>query len=118
MPAHNVHTATRNAHTANGGPGTNVMTADEPADNGGARRTVDLDISGMSCASCAARITKKLNKVDGVKATVNYATAKAHVLAPPQVSQDDLIDVVTRTGYQARPSSTSEPVVDLSLIHI
>ena len=66
----------------------------------------------MSCASCAARITKKLNKVDGVKATVNYATAKAHVLAPPQVSQDDLIDVVTRTGYQARPSSTSEPVVD------
>ena len=111
-PAHNVHTATRNAHTANGGPGTNVMTADEPADNGGARRTVDLDISGMSCASCAARITKKLNKVDGVKATVNYATAKAHVLAPPQVSQDDLIDVVTRTGYQARPSSTSEPVVD------
>ena len=101
--AHNVHT---------GGPGTSVMTADDPADNGGARRAVDLDISGMSCASCAARITKKLNKVDGVKATVNYATAKAHVLAPSQVSQDDLIDVVTRTGYQARPSSTSEPVVD------
>ena len=108
------HTVTpaRNGRTANDRLDTSVMTADDPADNGGARRTVDLDISGMSCASCAARITKKLNKVDGVKATVNYATAKAHVLAPPQVSQDDLIDVVTRTGYQARPSSTSEPVVD------
>ena len=108
------HTVTpaRNGRTANDRLDTSVMTADDPADDGGARRTVDLDISGMSCASCAARITKKLNKVDGVKATVNYATAKAHVLAPPQVSQDDLIDVVTRTGYQARPSSTSEPVVD------
>ena len=108
------HTVTpaRNGRTANDRLDTSVMTADDPADNGGAHRAVDLDISGMSCASCAARITKKLNKVDGVKATVNYATAKAHVLAPPQVSQDDLIDVVTRTGYQARPSSTSEPVVD------
>lgn len=102
----------RNGRTANDRLDTSVMTADDPADDGGAHRAVDLDISGMSCASCAARITKKLNKVDGVKATVNYATAKAHVLAPPQVSQDDLIDVVTRTGYQARPSSTSEPVVD------
>lgn len=108
------HTVTpaRNGRTANDRLDTSVMTADDPADNGGAHRAVDLDISGMSCASCAARITKKLNKVDGVKATVNYATAKAHVLAPSQVSQDDLIDVVTRTGYQARPSSTSEPVVD------
>ena len=108
------HTVTpaRNGRTANDRLDTSVMTADDPADDGGAHRAVDLDISGMSCASCAARITKKLNKVDGVKATVNYATAKAHVLAPPQVSQDDLIDVVTRTGYQARPSSTSEPVVD------
>lgn len=108
------HTVTpaRNGRTANDRLDTSVMTADDPADNGGTHRAVDLDISGMSCASCAARITKKLNKVDGVKATVNYATAKAHVLAPPQVSQDDLIDVVTRTGYQARPSSTSEPVVD------
>ena len=108
------HTVTpaRNDRTANDRLDTSVMTADDPADDGGAHRAVDLDISGMSCASCAARITKKLNKVDGVKATVNYATAKAHVLAPPQVSQDDLIDVVTRTGYQARPSSTSEPVVD------
>ena len=108
------HTVTpaRNGRTANDRLDTSVMTADDPAGNGGAHRAVDLDISGMSCASCAARITKKLNKVDGVKATVNYATAKAHVLAPSQVSQDDLIDVVTRTGYQARPSSTSEPVVD------
>ena len=42
-------------------------------------RVVDLDIGGMTCASCAARIEKKLNRLDGVHATVNYATEKASV---------------------------------------
>ncbi|MDA8437913.1 MAG: heavy metal-associated domain-containing protein, partial [Propionibacterium sp.] len=45
-----------------------------------ARRALDLDIQGMTCASCAARIEKKLNKLDGVHASVNYATEKAHVM--------------------------------------
>lgn len=68
------------------------------------RRTVDLDITGMSCASCAARITKKLNKVAGVDASVNFATGKAHVLAPRAVKVDQLIGVVEDTGYGATPS--------------
>ena len=45
-------------------------------------QTVDLQIGGMTCASCAARIEKKLNRMPGVSATVNYATEKAHVVLP------------------------------------
>jgi Cu+-exporting ATPase len=70
----------------------------------GAIRTedrVELDITGMTCASCAARIEKKLNKVEGVTATVNYATEKAAVIYPPEVSPADLIAVVEATGYGA-----------------
>ncbi|MBI5028276.1 MAG: heavy metal translocating P-type ATPase, partial [Actinobacteria bacterium] len=75
------------------------------------RESVKLDISGMTCASCAARIEKKLNKLDGVQASVNYATEKALVLAPPMVSVDDLIAVVQNTGYGASlPSPDAEPV--------
>ena len=75
------------------------------------RESVELDISGMTCASCAARIEKKLNKLDGVQASVNYATEKALVLAPPMVSVDDLIAVVQNTGYGASlPSPDAEPV--------
>ncbi len=62
---------------------------------------VELEISGMTCASCAARIEKKLNKIDGVTATVNYATEKARVDFPPTVSTQDLIDTVSATGYRA-----------------
>ncbi|MGO3085343.1 cation transporter, partial [Ancrocorticia populi] len=47
-----------------------------------AETNIELDITGMSCASCAARIEKKLNKLDGVSATVNYATEKAAVNVP------------------------------------
>jgi len=63
---------------------------------------VDLSIEGMTCASCALRIEKKLNKVPGVEATVNYATEKAHVLLPPDVTVADAIAVVEATGYHAR----------------
>ena len=64
--------------------------------------SVDLDITGMSCASCAARITKKLNKVDGVQATVNYATSKAHVLTTGPVSVHDLIEARARAHPSGR----------------
>ena len=81
----------------------------------GAIRTedrVELDITGMTCASCAARIEKKLNKVEGVTATVNYATEKAAVVYPPEVSPTDLIAVVEATGYGAAlpqpPASPAE----------
>src|SRR6201996_8504321 len=66
-----------------------------------AEQSVDLAISGMTCASCAARIQKKLNKLDGVTATVNYATEKARVSFPASVRPEDLIKVVEQTGYTA-----------------
>ena len=53
--------------------------------------SVELDIDGMTCASCAARIEKKLNKVDGVTASVNYATEKARVLTDAPIPVADLI---------------------------
>ena len=62
---------------------------------------VELDIAGMTCASCAARIEKKLNKLDGVVASVNYATERARVTHPPTVSADQLVALVEATGYRA-----------------
>ena len=55
----------------------------------------------MTCASCAARIEKKLNRMDGVTATVNYATEKAKVSFGDGVTTDDLIATVEKTGYTA-----------------
>jgi Cu+-exporting ATPase len=66
-----------------------------------AQQAVELSIGGMTCASCAARIEKKLNKLNGVTATVNFATEQARVAFPDTVSTDDLIAVVERTGYTA-----------------
>jgi P-type Cu+ transporter len=64
-------------------------------------RAVELSIGGMTCASCAARIEKKLNKLEGVTAAVNFATETAHVSFPAAVSTSDLISVVAQTGYTA-----------------
>jgi Cu+-exporting ATPase len=61
----------------------------------------DLEIGGMTCASCAARIEKRLNRLEGVSASVNYATEKAHVQLMPGVAVDELISEVVRTGYTA-----------------
>ena len=73
---------------------------------------IDLDITGMSCASCAARIAKKLNKIDGVQATVNYATSRAHVLATRSIEVDDLIGVVEAAGYGANVPTPAVPPED------
>ncbi|WP_329598477.1 heavy metal translocating P-type ATPase [Streptomyces pseudovenezuelae] len=62
---------------------------------------VELVIGGMTCASCAARVEKKLNRMDGVTATVNYATEKAKVAYPAGVDVADLIATVVKTGYTA-----------------
>lgn len=62
---------------------------------------VELAITGMTCASCANRIERKLNKLDGVSATVNYATEKAKVSFPVAVSTDDLLRTVEAAGYAA-----------------
>lgn len=63
--------------------------------------TVNLSITGMTCASCAARIERKLNKLPGVSASVNFATASARVSHADDVTAQELIDVVEATGYGA-----------------
>jgi Cu+-exporting ATPase len=62
---------------------------------------VELTIGGMTCASCAARVEKKLNRMDGVTATVNFATEKAKVSYPVGVQVADLVATVVKTGYTA-----------------
>ncbi|MFJ3543941.1 heavy metal translocating P-type ATPase [Streptomyces rubiginosohelvolus] len=81
-----------------------ATTATTAADSGAGTTAVELAIGGMTCASCAARVEKKLNRMDGVEATVNYATEKAKVTyAGADVSVEDLIATVEATGYTARP---------------
>lgn len=62
---------------------------------------VELALTGMTCASCANRIERKLNKLDGVTATVNYATEKAKVTYDASVTTDDLVAAVAAAGYGA-----------------
>ncbi|MEU6536524.1 heavy metal translocating P-type ATPase [Streptomyces sp. NPDC047000] len=92
-------------------PGTPDGAADGAAPAAGTS-DVELLIGGMTCASCAARVEKKLNRMDGVTATVNYATEKAKVTYPAGVRVADLIATVVRTGYTAEeppPPAPPEP---------
>ncbi|MFF4269004.1 heavy metal translocating P-type ATPase [Streptomyces sp. NPDC001536] len=74
---------------------------------------VELLIGGMTCASCAARVEKKLNRMDGVTATVNYATEKAKVTFAEGVGVADLIATVVKTGYTAEePAPPREEAAD------
>ncbi|MCW2808697.1 MAG: ctpB [Marmoricola sp.] len=68
---------------------------------GAGASSIELELTGMTCASCANRIERKLNKVPGVSATVNYATEKARVSYQDGVGPDDLIRVVEAAGYGA-----------------
>jgi Cu+-exporting ATPase len=77
-----------------------------------AERTVELSIGGMTCASCAARIEKKLNKLGGVVATVNYATDKAKVTYPDSVAAADLIATVEAAGYTATMPAPAPSGID------
>ncbi|WP_158169576.1 heavy metal translocating P-type ATPase [Mycolicibacterium smegmatis] len=70
---------------------------------------VELQIGGMTCASCAARIERKLNKLDGVTASVNYATEKASVEVAGEVSPETLIEVVETAGYTAHLPAPPQP---------
>ena len=63
---------------------------------------VELDIGGMTCASCASRVERKLNRMPGVTASVNYATEKAAVHVPEGTTASDLIATVEATGYTAQ----------------
>lgn len=71
-------------------------------------RVIQLAIGGMTCATCATRVEKKLNRMPGVSATVNFATETAHVEYPEDVSVDDLLATVTATGYSATPPAPEE----------
>ena len=63
---------------------------------------VEISIGGMTCASCANRIEKRLNKLDGVVATVNYATEKAKVSFPESIATSELVAEVEKAGYTAK----------------
>ncbi|GAA5089581.1 heavy metal translocating P-type ATPase [Nocardia iowensis] len=75
-------------------------------------RSIELAIDGMTCASCAARIEKKLNRIDGVTATVNFATEKAKVRYPQSISPDSLVEQVADAGYAARVSASGATQTD------
>ena len=76
----------------------------------GATVPIQLDIGGMTCASCAARVEKKLNRIEGVTASVNYATEQARIEAPASMAADELIAAVEAAGYTAAlPAPRSGP---------
>ncbi|MFJ2947580.1 heavy metal translocating P-type ATPase [Streptomyces sp. NPDC087226] len=94
---------------------TSTTAPQAPAAGQPARSEVELLIGGMTCASCAARVEKKLNRIDGVTATVNYATEKARIAYPPDIGVADLITTVERTGYTAEepaPARDEAPAED------
>lgn len=73
----------------------------------------DLLVGGMTCAACVARVEKKLNRIDGVRATVNLATGLARIAHPPEVGADELISTVERAGYTAQlPPPPAEETSD------
>ncbi len=74
-----------------------------PTPSGGLDQRIELDISGMTCAACANRIEKKLNRLDGVRATVNYATERAVVLGVAPERTDVVVAAVEAAGYGAAP---------------
>ena len=83
------------------------------ADAGNALQRIQLDVTGMTCGACAARVERKLNKVDGVKASVNYATRVATIDAANDVNADTLCEVVDASGYGANVrSDTPTPIPD------
>jgi Cu+-exporting ATPase len=75
-----------------------------------APQLIELEIGGMTCASCASRIEKKLNRMDGVTATVNYATEKATATVGGGITAADLIATVEKTGYTAKLPEKAEVV--------
>lgn len=75
---------------------------ESPTTTGAGGGQVELVIGGMTCASCANRIEKRLNKIEGVTATVNYATEKARVAFPESMIVQDLVTAVEKAGYTAK----------------
>ena len=91
----------------------------DPAPSTAPTREVMLAVAGMTCASCAVRVERNLNRMPGVEATVNYATATAHVRYPEDMAPDALVGTVEATGYSAdlppadaRAGESAEPAYD------
>jgi Cu+-exporting ATPase len=82
-----------------------VSTAAAPSEE------VRLELEGMTCASCVRRIERKLNKLEGVEASVNFATEQATVHHEPSISIDDLVAAVEAAGYKAHPVKTAHDQV-------
>lgn len=78
------------------------MSAGSPtAEHASEQRAIELTVGGMTCAACATRVERKLNKLDGVRASVNYATARASVTAAPDTEDEVLTGTVEKAGYRA-----------------
>jgi len=75
------------------------------ADDSAAARRVQLDVTGMTCGACSARVERTLNKMPGVRASVNFGTRVATVDALPEVADSDLCDAIRKAGYEAEPRS-------------
>lgn len=78
-------------------------------------RMVEIDIEGMTCASCVSRVERKLGKLEGVSASVNLPLESAQVTVPAGITNQQIIDTVNATGYKATvknaplPSTTPAP---------
>lgn len=82
-----------------------------------ANRTVEFTVSGMTCAACSARVERTLNKLDGVRASVNYATERATVHAPADLADDVLFARVRKAGYTAAPMAAEDPSARVNSLH-
>lgn len=91
--------------------GTTPATSNETATTA---RSVDLAVTGMTCASCVARVEKKLNKLPGVSASVNLATESAHVTVTSDITDDDLVNRVAAAGYGATIKTPESDEFDTS----
>lgn len=73
-------------------------------------RSIYLDLTGMTCGMCSGRVQKALNKVDGVRATVSFATKTATIDTEADITAAQLCDVVRDAGYGAEPRATAPEV--------
>jgi len=74
--------------------------------------TVDLAVSGMTCASCVARVERRINKIPGASATVNLPLESAHVLLTQPVSNEDIVAAIERAGYEGRVTGREDLLPD------
>jgi Cu+-exporting ATPase len=79
-------------------------------------QTIELDIEGMTCTACARRIEKNLNKIEGVKAYVDFATERAHISADPRITKQSLVHSVEDSGYSVGSDRSEVSTLKLRVI--